>query len=293
MSTNPERRWSLPEQQVFRRVLRHDPAQEYFVYIPSSGGHDAPMCVCVHGLSRNPLRKVRLLSDQAEKYGVVLVAPHFAAQQHPDFQRLGRAGRGERADLTLQGIVEEASWLTGASSARVYLVGHSGGAQFVHRYVMAHAQRVAGAAVCSAGWYTLPDHTRRFPHGIRMTSRLRDVRFDPEEFLRVPISVIVGEKDTSSQDLRRSARLDAEQGRTRVERARNWVAAMQQAARSYGIEPSLSLRIVPGAGHSFKCSVQQHGLGEIVFEELFGASMRRSRASQLVPVLLPAGANPS
>jgi pimeloyl-ACP methyl ester carboxylesterase len=293
MSTNAERRWSLPEQQVFRRVLRHDPGQEYFVYIPSSGGHDAPICVCVHGLSRNPLRKVRLLSDQAEAYGVVLVAPHFAARQHPDFQRLGRAGRGERADLVLQGIVEEASWLTGVSSAQVYLLGHSGGAQFVHRYVMAHPQRVARAAVCSPGWYTLPDRKRRFPYGIRMTNRLPGVRFDPEEFLGVPITVVVGAKDTSSQHVRHSARLDAQQGRTRVERARNWVAAMQQAARSYGIEPSLSLRIIPEAGHSFERAVVQHGLGEIVFEELFGPSRRRSQVRQRVPVLLSTGANPS
>lgn len=264
------RKWSLRTERVLRRVLQADPGQEYFVYVPSTGGQEAPLFVAVHGISRNAREQTKRFAGYSEKYGVVLVAPHFPAERYGDYQRLGREGRGTRADVALDSIVEEVAWLTGANATQIYLFGYSGGAQFVHRYAMAHPQRVAGAAVAGAGWYTFPDPRQRFPYGIRRNRHLASVRFDPEEFLRVPMTVLVGEQDTTLEGLRQTERVNRQQGATRVERARNWVEAMRSAAAAYRLDSLVSLDLIDGGAHSFEDLMQQGQLGDRVFAALFG-----------------------
>ena len=261
-----------------RRVLRLDPGQEYLLYVPSTRSAAPPLVVSVHGVSRNANVHARLLSACSERYGAVLVVPHFSVMQHPDYQRLGRTGLGKRADLALDQIVAEVAALTGASAERFHLFGFSGGAQFAHRYVMAHPHRIESAVIACAGWYTFPDATRRFPNGIRPTAKLPGVRFDAEEFLSVPMKVIVGANDNDSTGLRRGERLDREQGSTRVERARNWVAAMQAAARAHHLEPAVSCEELVGSDHSFRRLMLRGGLGDKAFEAMFGPPSSGSRA---------------
>ncbi len=262
--------WSPKVSRVLRRELRADPLQSYFLYVPTRGGHGAPVFVSVHGISRNARRHARLFAPYCEKYGVVLVAPQFSAEQHPDYQRLGRQGRGDRADLALDAILAEVAAATGAAASQIHLFGYSGGAQFAQRYTLAHPHRVRGAVLASAGWYTFPDAKRRFPYGLRPTRGLSGVRFDPEEFLSVPVTVLVGSGQGTERGVRRHARLDAQQGTTRVERARNWVAAMQEAARSYRVEPRVRLEEGVERGRTFRLAMTEGGLGDRVFAALFG-----------------------
>ena len=208
----------------------------------------------------------------------MLVVPLFTREEHPDYQRLGRVGRGKRADVALHGIVAEAADVAGIQRPRLHLFGYSGGAQFAHRYVMAHPHRVEAAVVASAGWYTWPDPTARFPYGTRLTRKLPGVRFDAEQYLRVPMHVIVGTGERGDRGLRRSERVDAQQGETRQERARRWVAAMKAFADAHGLPPSVTLEELDGAGHSFSKSILARGLGERVFEVLFGTTVDLSRA---------------
>lgn len=254
-----------------RRVLLADPSQEYLVYVPATGGDGAPLVVSVHGISRNADQHARLLSAYSEMHGVVLVAPIFSAEQHPDYQRLGRVGRGKRADLALNMIVAEVATMTGAVADKFHIFGFSGGAQFAHRYAMANPHRVAGAVIAAAGWYTLPDPTRRFPYGTRMSKKLPLVRFDAEEFLSVRMTVMVGADDDTQAGLRRSARLDRDQGVTRVERARRWVAAMQESAAAHHLESRVSYEEIENCNHSFSRSMLRSGLGDRVFGAILGA----------------------
>jgi pimeloyl-ACP methyl ester carboxylesterase len=260
----------LPTGQVVRRSLSADPGQEYLVYVPSTGGERAPLFVTVHGISRNFEEHATLFSTWAERYGVVLAAPVFSRERHSDYQRLGRAGRGPRADLALDAIVDEIEAATGAAAEPFYLFGFSGGAQFAHRYTMAHPERVAAAALGAAGWYTFPDEGTPYPYGIGPDADLPNVRFEPDKFLRVPIAVFVGGADVGSENVRRNAAVDRQQGTTRLERARNWVAAMRAAALQRGLEPRISVQDVPGIRHSFRQFMEEGELGERVFRALFG-----------------------
>jgi pimeloyl-ACP methyl ester carboxylesterase len=260
----------LSTQQVLRRSLRAEPDQEYFLYIPGRGGQGAPLFVAVHGISRNAPEHAGLFADYAEKHGVVLLAPYFTASGNDDYQRLGRAGRGPRADLALDRMIDEAGELTGATTGKIYLFGFSGGAQFAHRYAMAHPDRIERVVVAAAGWYTFPDAAVAYPYGIGPSPDFRDVRFDPDRFLRVPIAVFVGEDDVGDENVRRNPDVDRQQGVTRLERARNWVAAMRAAAAARGIEPRIEFESVPGIHHSFAQFMREGGLGDRVFAALFG-----------------------
>lgn len=262
--------WSLPTHRILHRVLQADPLQEYLLYVPDSGGSGTPIFVAVHGLACNPHDLARAFSPYCETAGVILLAPFFTKEQHADYQRLGRVGRGVRADLALDRCVAEVVSLTGADAKQLYMFGHSGGAQFVHRYLMAHPHRVAAAVAASAGWYTFPDTQSRFPYGIRPHRKLPGVSFDPEEFLRVPVTVLVGQDDVEGEQLRRTDRVNRQQGKNRVDRARNWAAAMRATAAAYAYEPHVACVEVPQVGHSFAELCERGALPERVFAALFG-----------------------
>jgi len=260
----------VPTERVLDLVSRFDPTKRYFLVVPSGGGAGAPVFVSVHGLSRNAREHASLFAPYCERLGAVLVAPLFTAEHARDYQRLGREGHGARADIALENILEEVSLSTGASTAPFHLFGFSGGAQFAHRFAMAFPRRVASVVIASAGWYTFPDRAKRYPYGIRAIRDLPDVRFDPEEFLQVPITVLVGEQDTSDVDLRKTKRVNR-QGLNRVERGQNWVRAMQKAAHVHRLEPRVSFETIPDGDHSFTNLMQARGLGDRVFASLFAA----------------------
>jgi hypothetical protein len=99
---------------------------------------------------------------------------------------------------------------------------------------------------------------------------MRADRFEPDRFLRVPMTVFVGGDDTGAQSLRGSPELDRQQGTVRRERARNWVEAMRRAAQARGLPPLVTWDEVPGIRHSFAQFMHEGGLGERVFATLFG-----------------------
>lgn len=264
----------LPTGGVFRLACEDDPDLEFLVYLPRSGAEHAPVFVTVHGISRNVVEHATLFTSSCEEVGAVLVAPYFPAGVWADYQRLGRMGRGPRADAALDRILDEIARKTGAVTEGIHLHGFSGGAQFAHRYTMAHPHRVAGAVISAAGWYTFPDWHERFPYGILRSRDLPDVRFDPEEFLRVPITVLVGDRDITDIDLRCTRRVARQQGATRLERARSWVDAMHATARQYRLPPLVTLETIPGGDHSFADLMRDSGLGTRVFHALFGDHRR-------------------
>ena len=265
---------ATPTRKVVHCVRQDGSAQSYYLYVPSAGGAGAPLFMVVHGISRNAQAQAYAFPELCEKFGVVMAVPVFGVDAR-DYQRLGRSGRGPRADAALDAVVEEVAMKTGCRASSFHLFGFSGGAQFAHRYTMAHPERVASAAVAAAGWYTFPDSATPYPYGLGPGDEPSSVRFDPEKFLRVPIVVFVGAADTGSRNVRRNPAVDRQQGVTRLERAQRWAAAMKRAAESRGLEPLVTCELVPGVGHSFRQFMQEGNAGDRVFAALF----ERSRAA--------------
>jgi len=192
-----------------------EPSLGYYLYAPDNSTLDTPVLVVVHGISRDAKEQIELFRDYADRNGVVLIAPRYTENNYPDFQRLGRRGRGQRADIALIKLLDSLPYRSVRDG--VFLFGYSGGGQFTHRFSMAHPEKVKAAIVAAPGWYTMPNTKISYPYGLRIGGSLPGVRFQPDRFIHVPTLVVVGEQDTLRDDnLRKSKSLDRRQGQNRV-----------------------------------------------------------------------------
>lgn len=245
----------------------------------------APLVVAVHGIALNALEQVECFAPYAAERGAVVLAPCFDTAEDGDYQRLGRRGRGRRADLALDQAIDRLALQTKIRFRARFFFGYSGGGQFVHRYLMAHPDQVDGAVVAAAGWYTFPDAHLDYPMGLRVGGALAGVRLEPAEFLRVPVCVVVGSLDVErDESVRTSAKLDERQGRDRIERAQRWVVALQAAARGRSLPSRHEIALLEGAGHSFSDCVE-HGLADVAFGffDSIESAAQRGAASKAVP----------
>lgn len=268
----------IPSSKVTKRTLAGDPTCEYYLYVPKTAVEGAPVLVAVHGISRNARAQAKTFAEFADRYGVVIVAPLFSGQRFPGYQRLGisRRGAGPRPDLVLNAMLTEVSAITGARTDRFYLFGFSGGGQFAHRYAMAHPGRVLAVAMGAPGWYTYPDQQARYPRGLDLPARDGLPRLASSEFLRVPMAVFVGQHDKLRDEaLKKSRRVDAQQGLTRIERGQRWVDAMRAAAAQRLYQTRYEFRILDDCDHSFRHCMRRGEMGWRVFEFLFGPTASR------------------
>ena len=209
------------------------------------------LLVAVHGVSRGAAMHFQAFSALAARCQCHLLAPLFDAWRYPDYQRLGRPGRGARADLDLIALIGELGRRHGFDMARLWLFGHSGGAQFVHRFVFAHPDLVRRYALSAAGWYTYPDEAVRFPLGLAEPPP-GFPRLVAPRLLSVPGRVFVGRRERAgSRLLRHGEQLDSVQGRDRRDRAARWVQAMADAAARHGLPDPVGLEELDDGAHSF------------------------------------------
>jgi len=263
-------------------VSERIPEFKYHIYAPSYGAEGLPVLIAVHGISHRAKEQARAFSIYAERYGFVVIAPLFDRKNFPAYQRLGVSRRDIPcySDFALQGLLDEIAEHTGAITDRVYLFGYSGGGQFVHRYAMAYPEKVYAVALGAAGWYTFPDPHVPFPRGLHQRRNLRNIEFSPEKFLKVPMGIFVGENDKLSDPaLKRSPRLDLQQGTNRIERAERWTKAMRNAAEAYGFNTRYESHIMKLCGHSFTECIQQGNLAFKAIDFLF-ETIRDQRMSR-------------
>jgi pimeloyl-ACP methyl ester carboxylesterase len=244
------------------------PRQACYLYVPHRVEQPARLLVAVHGISRNAREHAELFATLAAERGVIVVAPRFGRKCFAGYQRLAPDRGGRPADAVFDEIIVEVRALLDLPEAPLHLFGFSGGGQFVHRYAMAHPEKVARAVIGAAGWYTFPDPGARYPRGLRVPSG-RPALASPA-FLRVPMAAVVGDRDTARDDaLNQSPRVDRQQGRDRFERGRRWVDAMRAAARCRGLDTRYEFVALPGVGHDFADAMMRGGMGQAVFAFLF------------------------
>jgi len=258
---------------VLRRTVEGLVEQFYLLYVPAEQKSRNKALVLVHGQSRNVEILVDVFRPHAERYGVTLIAPIFDKESSRNYQRLGlnqRRDSGLPPQDRLRLIIDDANQLTEISTQRFHLFGHSGGAQFAHRYAMAFPDSVIRYAISSPGWYTLPDTTEAFPYGMKENSKLPSISPDIEKFLHIPVCVLVGRNDTGRGAMvNKSERIDRTQGRTRLESAENWVAAINAVARGRGLKPPAHFIILPDAGHDLAEMDESGRLGRRASKFLF------------------------
>ncbi len=238
-------------------------AVSLLLYRPETLAPRAPVLVCVHGYTRQPLDHLQAFAPAAASAGFALLLPLFRdSGPHRMYQQLQHPRRGTRSDLALLQAIDLLADSHALDARRIHLFGYSGGAQFVHRLALLHPHRVASLGIGAAGWYTWPDHERPWPQGLAGAPADGAGALDIDAFLRLPMALWVGERDNKPDAyLRDDAALNAQQGSHRLERASRWAAAVRAQAAQRNIEAHVTLDTLPGAGHDFLACHRKGGLG--------------------------------
>lgn len=255
-----------------RFLIQHQPGQPgqlpFMLALPEDAGAHTPLLVSVHGVTRKPLDHARAFLRPALAAGLALLVPLFSVERHRRYQQLVHPRSGRRADQALIDTVAGVREQHGLGCHALYLFGYSAGAQFAHRFAMAHPQHVAALGLGAPGWYTWPDAALPYPLGwAGMAPSLGLPALDTTAFLALPKRVWVGARDNGPDAaLRSSPALDRLQGAHRLERAQRWAQAVTAAAQWQQLNQPVQVHTLPRAGHDFAECNRRGGLAQQVVD---------------------------
>lgn len=232
------------------RAVPLDPRMSWCGFTPS--GDVRATAVLVHGSDRDPVGTVAAFRDWAERSGVALVAPLFPGDVRGDGEMNGYkslVGDGVRYDLVLLDAVTRATETFDIPSGRFLLFGFSGGAQFAHRFALAHPARLSALSIAAPGNVSLIGSPHGWWPGVRDVREAIGVDLDMDALRSVPVHAVVGTAD----DGRDAIRVDPSEprwvegandaGATRGER----LASLVEDWRAHGVE--VRHEVLAGVAH--------------------------------------------
>jgi poly(3-hydroxybutyrate) depolymerase len=233
------------------------PPIRIFYQLPPAVKPDTPVLIAVHGVNRDANVYRDAWARMAVERGFIVVAPEFSKASFPDNESFSSGG------ITLDGKPQPRErWTfsaidplfaaikarTGTKVPRYVLYGHSGGAQFVQRFVLMMPEaRYARAIAANAGWYTMPDLASDLPYGLR-GSPVDEAGL--KAALGRPLWILLGSKDVDprSPELR-TTREAMKQGPYRLARGDSFYTAGKDVAARLGTPFGWQRRYVNGVGH--------------------------------------------
>ena len=201
------------------------PDIDIFYSSPKSINANTKLLFLMHGGSRAAEKYINDWISFSKDRNVVLVAPEFSKKYYPEYAFLmmskenGKSLNDESLyinnSLGLLFDFFKAKLKLSTSNYRLY--GHSGGSQFVHRYLLlSNDTRIEKAAMANAGFYTFLDDEITYPFGTKKM-KISDERI--KWFYRLKGGVFLGSADNDSnhESLPRM-RKARKQGKNRLER---------------------------------------------------------------------------
>lgn len=181
-----------------------------YIYTPRYYNSTSPLFFVIHGAERGAQKYLNYFNTIAEKYNAVIVAPEFRAYKY------GSGGSSESKWSFKNATILFEKILNMFNNPKFALIGHSGGAQFVTRYISIESEfsKYATAIIAAnAGTYAFPYSHLNWPYGFN------DV--DPVIFT-FPLTLYLGRNDIyRSKVLDKSQQADSE-GENRLLRGRNY-----------------------------------------------------------------------
>ncbi len=222
------------------------------VYVPATVDPTRPVPVLLglHGMGGNGPRIAQRLRPCADQNGWVLATPTLVYRDYMDAEQ---TRLDDAEDIPqLKAMLDELPTRLGSLTLdpQVFVYGFSRGAQLAHRFALFYPDQVAGAAVVSAGSYTLPaksfpvergDKPLLFPYGLADLSKYTGQAFDPQALVGMGVWVGVGAADTAPNQVPPS--WEPYLGNTRVDRARHFSAALRR------LGADVSFEVFAGTGH--------------------------------------------
>jgi predicted esterase len=245
----------LPVPEPPQTVTPRSPVYDSYLYVPTHAGQRQPLQVVIalHGMGgEGESFGARMIKD-AERNGWLLVAPTIAYGDwhNPEVVAAEDIESARRLIATVDDLPLRTNL---ALKPRVDIYGFSRGAQLAHRFAIFFPERVDRVVAFSAGTYTLPYAVKAYPgdrnadsmplpYGVSDLAPRLGRPLNPSGLRHVQFLIGVGAADNLSGDVPRQ--WDELLGKTRVERARQFVKALQ----THGV--SCSLQVYPAVGHEF------------------------------------------
>lgn len=227
-------------------------------YVPAAcTTKPCPLLIAIHGLERNAERARDNWVEAAERYGLLIAAPHFDKERFPTrlFQQGGVRDETDSARWVYASIERffDRALASGRVAGSSYILfGHSAGAQVVHRMALLMPNaRFSTAISANAGYYTLPLRGEAggfaYPYSLNGTPAT-DASLSA--VLAKSLLVMLGERDDNPAHPQLNHSRGAEaQGPNRLARGRHFMAVAAAEAARLKVESRWREIVVPGVGH--------------------------------------------
>ena len=235
-----------------------------FYNIPPGDRTNMPIVFVFHGKERNAIDYRDIWISASNQYGFMIFAPEFNNTDFPGSNAYSLGNVYQDGNYpSSQTLNNESVWTfsiieplfdyikTNVNSAKTTydMFGHSGGGQFVHRFVLFEPNaRYNRAIAANSGWYTVPDGVAGFPFGI-----LNCPVFDrnPNSYFGRKLYITVGELDTNSDDPSLVHNTDVDlQGMNRFDRANYFFSKSRNYATSVQANFAWQFHTVANSGHN-------------------------------------------
>lgn len=227
-----------------------------FAYKPRQYS-DGPMIMVFHGVLRNAEEYRDDSIEMGDRFNALIVAPLFDSQSFPmiKYQFGGIVVEGKATapgDWTgeyVNRIARSVREREGRPDLPLYLIGHSGGGQFLIRmsgFVKTDAKRIV---VANPGTLLFPTRDAEYPFGF---GGLPDV-LQTDEWLRTylaqPLTIYLGDKDIERDEYLPDSPAAEAQGHVRFERGKNAYMAARKLATEKNWPFGWRLIVADGVEH--------------------------------------------
>ena len=230
-----------------------DPRFCYWVHVPSSYNEyneTYGLMVIVHGTGCATENYVREARTWCDEHHFAVLAPMFPSGiiDHNDFNAYKLLNcDGIRYDYVLLDMVKEMKDRYSRIDAdKFFLFGHSGGGQYVERFLLAHPEKLKAVSIGAPGRPTFIDPDTDYFWGTRNFREIFDKDLDLDRIREVPVQITVGEKDVKFIG-------ESPYGNCRVERMKS----LQKNFLEHGVR-TVELEILPGLEHADGGDVRVH-----------------------------------
>jgi poly(3-hydroxybutyrate) depolymerase len=217
-----------------------------------------PLVIGMPGLTRNALQTRDNWLNIAEEKGLIMVSPFLDSKRFPTrlYQQGGVVGEPDRAKWlynTIERLYDHLVAQGRAEPGGYILFGHSAGAQFVHRMVLAMPEaRYKIAITANAGFYTLPTSAKEAGgHPIPFSLEGTPItEADRAKALQRPMILMLGDQDIDPNHYQLNNSDGAKaQGPHRFARGHFFFAASEAEATRLGVPFGWKKIVVPGVDH--------------------------------------------
>ncbi|MEW4922200.1 lamin tail domain-containing protein [Algibacter sp. 2305UL17-15] len=236
-----------------------------FYHIPNGNMATMPILMSFHGTNRNANDYRDYWISMANTNGFMVFAPEFSDANYPtgdNYQLANIFDDGDNPSLAtfnpenewtisiIDPLFEYIKADISGTQEVYYAWGHSGGSQFLHRFVEYLPNSKLDIAVCSnAGWYTVPEASVDFPYGLN-ESQLPNATLTDAFAKKLYVHLGQNDTDPDSPNLRHNTVVDNQQGLNRLDRGRYFFTTSEATASSMSVPFNWEKKEVPGVGHN-------------------------------------------